>query len=117
MQLQPERQGNPKILSEDAAEWALRIPADLYYFQGHFPQAAIVPGVALTQWAIQFAAEHFQRAAKIDALSTLKFQQVLRPGEEVFLEIRDQSDKGSTQFRYYRGDIAHASGRIHWAHD
>lgn len=117
MQLQPERLGSPEILAADTVEWSLRIPEDLYFFQGHFPQAAIVPGVALTQWAIQFAAEQFQRAAKIDALSTLKFQQVLRPGEEVVLEIRDQPDKGSTQFRYYRGDIAHASGRIHWAHD
>ena len=42
---------------------------------------------------------------------------MLRPGEEVVQEIRDQPDKGSTHFRYYRGDIAHASGRIHWAHD
>jgi hypothetical protein len=45
----------------DAASATLRMTLDpaLRPFQGHFPQAAILPGVAQLDWAVRFGRQAF----------------------------------------------------------
>ncbi len=97
------------------AQIRLRIPADLVYLRGHFPQTPIVPGVVLTQWAIDEAASLFKHPRRVAALSSVKFHQVLQPGDEVELRLTNTAD--STQFSYTLGDTRYASGKILWRGD
>lgn len=90
----------------------LRIPDNLVYLRGHFPQTPIVPGVVLTQWAIDEAASLFQHPRRVGALSSVKFHHVLQPGDEVELRLTNHVD--STQFAYTLGETRYASGKILW---
>lgn len=96
------------------ARATLRIDAGLAVFDGHFPQAPIVPGVAQTHWAIALAEQVLpvparERFARLDAL---KFQQVIRPGDVVELALDWQPERLTLGFRLSSAAGPHASGRV-----
>lgn len=91
-----------------------QIPENLAYFRGHFTQTPIVPGVALTHWAIRTSCEHFDQAPHVASIANLKFHHVLTPSDEVTLTLQHNPEAGSTRFRYAQGERAYASGRINW---
>lgn len=99
-------------VAADHAKIRLRIPEDLAYLEGHFPQTPIVPGVVLTQWAIDEAVAQFDHQRRVEALSSVKFHHVLQPGDEVELTLTDSTT--ATQFAYALGDTRYASGKILW---
>ncbi|MCG9754468.1 thioester dehydrase [Shewanella insulae] len=106
----------PPILAkrclEDGVEWQLRIDADLPYFEGHFPEQAVLPGVTQLDWAVQLGASEFGYAPKVQSLEVLKFQQLILPGSEVQLKISLNRAKHKLTFAYYQGEQRFGSGRI-----
>lgn len=90
----------------------LTVPANLLYFDGHFPNAPVLPGVAQLDWAIGYGRSYFDLPAIFREVAALKFQQVIRPGAVVRLELQHDAAKGSVQFRYLSAAGQHASGRI-----
>lgn len=90
----------------------LHVPQDLLYFEGHFPVAAILPGVVQLKWANHFGAEYLSFDGEFSHLEAIKFQHVVRPGQEIFLELELKGDKDKLAFRYHSASGQHASGRI-----
>ena len=83
---------------QDDGVWtlALRIPLDLIYFPGHFPQAPVLPGAVQVAWALSFASSLLGTPQRCHAMEALKFQQLLRPGDRVDLTLRhDPIDRKS----------------------
>ncbi|MFP5393830.1 MAG: AMP-binding protein [Gammaproteobacteria bacterium] len=103
-----EKDGNRVLL-------ALTVPANLFYFDGHFTDAPVLPGVAQVDWAILYGRKHFRLAPDFAGIHALKFQQVIRPDAPVSLELIHDSVKGSLQFRYFSDAGPHAGGRIQFA--
>lgn len=104
-----------KILqqSENSAQLELKIKKDLVVFEGHFSQkAAVVPGVALIDWAIKKSRELFLMPQRFLGIEALKFQQVIRPDTDVSLDIQWNEAKGMLVFRYESLLGVHANGRI-----
>lgn len=99
----------------DRAVLELPIGRDLRVFDGHFPQTPIVPGVALIGWALRFAREAFVVAGEPERQDLLKFQQVVRPGATLRLELDWKPAAGQLAFRYSAGEQQHASGRLQFA--
>lgn len=87
-------------------------PAGLFYFDGHFDGAPVLPGVVQLDWAIRYGRRHFALGAAFCAVHALKFQHVIRPGMPVMLELNHDPARGSLAFRYYSGAGQHATGRI-----
>ncbi|WP_028773455.1 3-hydroxyacyl-ACP dehydratase FabZ family protein [Shewanella waksmanii] len=106
----------PPIISHsadnDEAHWRLAINAELPFFEGHFPQQPVLPGVTQLDWAIQLGAKHFGYAIDVASLEVLKFQQLMLPGTEVTLRISHKANKQKLVFTYYDGDKRYGSGRI-----
>lgn len=106
----------PDILDmqRDAAEATLRlhIPPDLFYFRGHFPVAAILPGVVQIKWAEHYGKELLGYAGDFSHMEAVKFQHVVRPSQEITLELGYDPAKGKLSFRYHSDSGPHASGRI-----
>jgi acyl-CoA synthetase (AMP-forming)/AMP-acid ligase II/3-hydroxymyristoyl/3-hydroxydecanoyl-(acyl carrier protein) dehydratase len=100
-----EQQGD-KVLLE------VTVPARLFYFDGHFAQAPVLPGVVQLDWAIHFGRQYFALGAQFRAIHALKFQQVIRPEAPVLLELLHDSAKSSLAFRFYSDAGSHAGGRI-----
>jgi 3-hydroxymyristoyl/3-hydroxydecanoyl-(acyl carrier protein) dehydratase len=101
-----------KIEGGEKAFLKLRLPADLLYFKGHFPQSPILPGVVQIDWAIRFAREIFPLAGDFKGMEALKFQQVLLPGEEPELELEFKPAKNTVFFRYLSKRGRHSSGSV-----
>ena len=106
----------PLILSsqmvEEAIEWRLFIDAELPFFNGHFPEQAVLPGVTQLDWAIRLGCEHFGYPREVASLEVLKFQQLILPDSEITLKVSLNAAKNKLIFSYFDGDKGFGSGRI-----
>ena len=106
----------PKILgrSQSGARLVieLQLDAGLVYFDGHFDEAAILPGVVQLDWAIQQAREFFPISGGFLRIEALKFFHVLPAGSDVRLQIDFDAEKSSLSFIYSTDEATHSSGRV-----
>lgn len=106
----------PELLSEktegDVWQLTLKMPEDLFYFEGHFDRAKILPGVVQLKWAVHFGKPHFSIDGAFLRLEAIKFQQVVVPGNEVLLELSNTPDESKLYFKYMVNGVAASSGRI-----
>lgn len=106
----------PPILAShigtESIELRLHVAADLEYFNGHFPEQAVLPGVTQLDWAVRLGCEHFGYSEAVANLEVLKFQQLILPGQEVTLTISHNAAKEKLSFSYRDGEHQYASGRI-----
>jgi 3-hydroxymyristoyl/3-hydroxydecanoyl-(acyl carrier protein) dehydratase len=109
--VQPELLGS-ELPSPGSATLKLRLPKDLLYFEGHFPQAAILPGVTQIDWAIKKGRELFGIPGAFSGMEALKFQQVFQPGDEAELNLEWYAEKRRLNFSYLSAKGKHSSGRI-----
>ncbi|MDB6044921.1 MAG: beta-hydroxyacyl-ACP dehydratase [Gammaproteobacteria bacterium] len=89
----------------------LTIPAQHPAFEGHFPDAPILPGVVLldeTLHAVQLAARLSEHGWQI---ATAKFLEPVRPGEALTLR-HERLANGSIRFALSSGDRPVASGML-----
>ncbi|MFY2564326.1 AMP-binding protein [Corallococcus terminator] len=96
----------------DRAVLSVETPASLPYFKGHFPEKAILPGVAQIEWALQLGRELFTLPPEFLRMEAVKFQQLIVPGTLLTLELTWTQAKGSLQFKFTSEAGTHGSGRI-----
>lgn len=112
---------DPVLLREHEHDgvWTLelRIPPDLTYFPGHFPQAPVLPGVVQVAWALALASPRLGTPRHCKVMEALKFQRLLRPGDHVELVLRHDRTRDKLHFAYRHGDVAYSSGRLAWSTD
>lgn len=106
----------PKVLAErqqdNVVELELFIGSDLYYFDGHFPSRAVLPGVVQTHWAVHYAQQVWGDLGVFNCLEAVKFQRVFGADLNVLLKLEYQKEKHKLYFTYsYEGKPA-ASGRV-----
>ncbi|NKI69566.1 AMP-binding protein [Collimonas pratensis] len=103
-----------RVLEQDAQRVLLElaVPPDLLYFDGHFAEAAILPGVVQVDWAVSYGREYFPLAPQFLSMHALKFQRVITPGMVVQLELLHDLQKSSLSFRMFSAAGQHAGGRI-----
>lgn len=101
-----------EIIESSKVELVLHIPENLYYFQGHFLQSAVLPGVAQIDWVMGYISTYFKldkrQLANIDAL---KFQVIIRPQYTVKLSLVVINDR-KISFSYHSEHGQHASGKV-----
>lgn len=90
----------------------IMVPPNLLYFDGHFAQVPILPGVVQVDWALLYGRQFFALPARFAAMHALKFQYVIQPDCPVTLELQHDRQKASLQFRYFSSAGQHASGRL-----
>src|SRR5690606_11398218 len=84
--------------NEHEAEASLRINADLLVFDGHFPQAPLIPGVAQLHWAHSFGRQGLSIPSRFSHIEALKFQQPIVPGQQVHLTLQWNREKSMLRF-------------------
>ncbi|ROM80661.1 MULTISPECIES: AMP-binding protein [Pseudomonas] len=106
----------PEVLAqvESDGEWnlQLRVPPDLAYFSGHFPTAPVLPGVVQVDWAMSLGRQLLDLPPRFAGMEVLKFQQLVRPGDELQLHLRFDGERGKLYFAYRNDTAACSSGRI-----
>ncbi|EUB84246.1 acyl-CoA synthetase family protein [Pseudomonas sp. GM30] len=106
----------PEVLEqvETDGEWSLQlsVPPDLAYFSGHFPKAPVLPGVVQVEWALNLGRQLLDLPGKFAGMEVLKFQQLVRPGDEIQLHLRFDPERGKLYFAYRNDTATCSSGRI-----
>jgi len=110
----------PELIAQtrdgDALLLDLFVPANLYYFDGHFPGRPVLPGVVQTHWAVHYGREFFGDLGEFAGLEVVKFQQIITANQQLRLRLEHQPAKGKLYFGYtsIRGavEVGHASGRV-----
>ena len=98
--------------SSERVRLQLDVDPGLAVFDGHFPEAAILPGVALLAWATRLARQAFPVAGEFAGMDAVKFQHLVRPGDRLDVELTWQAAKGQLAFRFSSATGVHASGRL-----
>lgn len=106
----------PQVLEqiETNGEWSLQlsVPPDLAYFSGHFPKAPVLPGVVQVEWALNLGRELLRLRGAFAGMEVLKFQQLVRPGDEIQLHLRFDAERRKLYFAYRNDTATCSSGRI-----
>jgi acyl-coenzyme A synthetase/AMP-(fatty) acid ligase len=106
----------PEVLEqiETAGEWSLQlsVPPDLAYFSGHFPKAPVLPGVVQVEWALNLGRQLLNLTGPFAGMEVLKFQQLVRPGDEIQLHLRFDPERRKLYFAYRNDTATCSSGRI-----
>jgi 3-hydroxymyristoyl/3-hydroxydecanoyl-(acyl carrier protein) dehydratase len=90
----------------------LQVPENLFYLEGHFPQAPIVAGVCQLRWVVKAIEAYCQHTAHVIAMEAVKFHHILRPGQAFVLEITRGTTTGTWAYRLYADEQQYASGRL-----
>ncbi|MCI9874342.1 acyl-CoA synthetase family protein [Pseudomonas atacamensis] len=106
----------PEVLEQSASdgEWSLQlsVPPDLAYFSGHFPKAPVLPGVVQVEWALNLGRQLLKLDGAFAGMEVLKFQQLVRPSDEIQLHLRFDAERGKLYFAYRNDTATCSSGRI-----
>ena len=77
-----------------------RVPADSFWFSGHFPGEPILPGVAQLGMAFDAIQKFDNQKLKISSVSRVRFKQVVRPMDQIKIVVSPRKERpGSYYFR------------------
>jgi hypothetical protein len=109
----------PEVLKRDQTESGclvhLRVPTNLAYLDGHFPQIAVVPGVCQIKWIIEEIEAFCQKSKPVTSMEAVKFHELLKPGQEFCLEFAWKAETGKWIYRLFCGELKISSGRLQFA--
>lgn len=107
MSLRTEPQILQKTIKHPRIDYFINLNEDLSYFDGHFPEIAVLPGVVQIHWAIKLAAE-FAVSGKFKAIERLKFTKAMTSNIKVHLKLEQENQHVS--FEYYDEKYKYSSG-------
>ena len=96
----------------DYALVKLEIPPELIYFDGHYPNAPLVPGFVQVHWAASIARALFNCPHHVHAIEALKFQTPLLPNARCELHLTWKEPAGRLEFRIAADGRTYSSGRM-----
>lgn len=106
--------GQPQVLSLESdgreARITLLVQDTLGWFEGHFAEVAVLPGVVQTHWAIEFGRAHLGVRGAFRELKGVKFTRVIQPRDRLTLYLAHTAARGELSFEYRRNDAMCSAG-------
>ncbi|MBL8558203.1 MAG: AMP-dependent synthetase [Hyphomonadaceae bacterium] len=102
----------PLHLDAVSARLAFTLTADMPWFQGHFRDAPVMPGVAQVHLAARLAEELWGFEPSSHMLTQVKFKRLLKPDRPVLLDLDIDAATGVIAFAFTCRDERVAEGRI-----
>ena len=95
----------------ETAEARFRFGGDEHFFQGHFPGAPILPGVAQLGLAVERAKRAYGFDGELREVRKMKFMHVIEPRRDVTLRL---AKKGADEvvYEFREGDVLCSSGTL-----
>lgn len=98
---------------QESGTWvsSFEVPPDLAQFSGHFPSTPVVPGVVQIGWALAASAQRGMPLA-VANMENLKFQRLLRPGDQAELALSWDAPRKKLSFAIRHQGAPCSSGRL-----
>ena len=107
---------SPEVTSveehDDKVVMLLMVNKELRYFDGHFDNKPILPGVVQVDWAAKYGQQYFTIEGVFQRLEVVKFHEFIEPDASIELILSYQKNKNRIQFQYSSAKGVHSSGRI-----
>lgn len=91
---------------------AARMPEELLYFRGHFPDTAILPGVVQIHWAMLWGRQYLNIDGRFAGMTQVKFHLPVRPGDRLQVSLNWHAGDSLLFFQYSLCGRTVSSGRI-----
>jgi 3-hydroxymyristoyl/3-hydroxydecanoyl-(acyl carrier protein) dehydratase len=108
--------GLPQVLARHEAdgriELALEVQPDNAWFEGHFPQLAILPGVVQIGWAAHFAHELHGLGPGVTSMDQIKFRRPILPGARITLTLKPDAVARKVRYEYKDAEFVYSSGAL-----
>lgn len=95
----------PSILTvestTDTAVMRLHVDESLSWFDGHFPEQKVLPGVVQIDWAGKLGRALFVHDNRFKQLTNIKFKTMVMPDTQMDLELIYDEEKGRLKFHYF----------------
>ncbi len=95
-----------------AGEGRVRFDGGDPVFGGHFADAPVLPGVALIDAAVTLVSRAAQRALRLARVGSVKFRNVVRPGEEIAFTFKTEPGAGIPGALAVRGQWLRGTEKI-----
>ena len=106
--------GLPAITAQrrdaERCELDILVEASNPWFQGHFPQFAILPGVVQIGWAEHYARAFFGFDTGIAALEQVKFKRPILPGARLTLTLKPDMAARKVRYEYRDVEASYSAG-------
>lgn len=108
--------GLPQVLARrdepGRTELDIEVRADNPWFEGHFPQLAILPGVVQIGWAAHFAHQLHHLGPGVVAMDQIKFKRPILPRARITLVLRPDRPAGKLRYEYRDEEHSYSSGTL-----
>jgi 3-hydroxymyristoyl/3-hydroxydecanoyl-(acyl carrier protein) dehydratase len=108
--------GLPTVLARrDEAgriELDIEVPADNRWFEGHFPEFAILPGVVQIGWAAHFGHDLCGFEPDVLGMEQIKFKRPILPGARLVLSLKPEPEHLRLRYEYRDGEQSCSSGTL-----
>lgn len=101
-------------LDSQAATIDMKVSSGLHWFDGHFPDQPVLPGVVQTHWACLLGSTVFDLADEFSALTRLKFKTPVLPGQTLTLALTYVAARDQINYRYHHNETVFSSGTLHF---
>ena len=96
--------------ADGRTELDLEVQPDNGWFEGHFPQFAILPGVVQIGWAAHFAHELHGLGPGVTSMEQVKFKRPILPGTRLTLMLKPDAAARKLRYEYKDADSSYSSG-------
>jgi 3-hydroxymyristoyl/3-hydroxydecanoyl-(acyl carrier protein) dehydratase len=104
-----------EVLVDQQCKISICIPSELIYFEGHFTNIPILPGIVQIHWAEAFGRRIFSIDIPFQGLEVIKFQKLIFPNNKLTVTLNYDNGKKRLSFMYESKKGVHSSGRISFA--
>ena len=98
--------------SPNTALLTLHVPNDLAWFEGHFPDQSVLPGVVQIDWAGKLSRSLFVGTSAFGRLTNVKFKTMVLPDTTLSLELTHRPEKGSVKFHFFNDAHSFSLGSL-----
>ena len=91
-------------------ELALRVPPELRWFRGHFPDNPVLPAVVQLQEVLRLTASIWPELITLRRITNGKFRRPIHPADSLRLRLERARKAGKVRFTYSRGSETCSSG-------
>ena len=100
-------------LSEHGLSIRVQVPKALRWFEGHFPQQPVLPGVVQLWWAEAAARKRFPVFDQGFQVKSLKFNRMILPDSEVTLSLAADEPTSRIRFQWTQDGDTCSSGSFY----